>query len=78
MIMAIGIGMGVAVMVVAIVVRMLPVAATMQPMGRWNGWAPARLTRWCLAPARELGRRELDGAPAPGSRQRPARPARTP
>ena len=38
----------------------------------------ARLTRWCLPPARELGRLELDDAPAPGSRQRPARPSRTP
>ena len=38
----------------------------------------ARLTRWYLPPARELGRLELDGAPAPGSRQRPARPSRTP
>ena len=46
--------------------------------GRWNGWAPARLTRGCLPPARELGRLDLDGAPAPGSRQRPARPSRTP
>ena len=75
---AIGIGMGVAVLVDATVVRMLLVPATMRLLGRWNWWAPARLTRGCLPPARELGGLELDGAPALGSRQRPARPSRTP
>jgi RND superfamily putative drug exporter len=75
---AIAIGMGVAVAVDATVVRMLLVPATMRLLGRWNWWAPARLARWYLPPARERGRLELDGAPAPGSRQRPARPSRTP
>ena len=75
---AIGIGMGVAVVVDATVVRMLLVPATMRRLGRWKWWAPARLTRWYLPPARELGHLELDGAPAPGSRLRPARPSRTP
>jgi RND superfamily putative drug exporter len=75
---AIGIGMGVAVVVDATVVRMLLVPGTMRLLGRWNWWAPARFTRGCLPPARELGRLELDGAPAPGNRQRPARPSRTP
>jgi len=37
----------------------------------------ARLTRWYLPPAPELGGLELDGAPAPGSRQRSAPPSRT-
>ena len=78
MIKAIGIGMGVAVVVDATVARMLPVPATMRFLGRWNWWAPARLTRWYLPPTRELGRLELDGAPVPGSRPRPARPSQTP
>jgi RND superfamily putative drug exporter len=77
-IMAIGIGMGVAVVVDATVVRTLLVRATMRLLGRWTWWAPARLTRWCLPPARELGRLELEGAPAPGSPQRPVRPSRAP
>ena len=71
------IGMGVAVVVDATVVRMLPVPATMRRLGRWSWWIPARLTRACLLPARELGRLELDGAHALGSRQRLARPPRT-
>ena len=73
-----GIGLGVAIVVDATVVRMLLVPATMRLLGRSNWWAPARLTRWYLPRARELGRLELDGAPAPGSRQRPARPSRIP
>jgi RND superfamily putative drug exporter len=73
-----GIGMGVAVVVDATVVRMLLVPATMRLLGHSNWWAPARPTRWYLPPARERGRLELDGAPAPGSRQRPARPSRIP
>ena len=73
-----GIGMGVAIVVDATVVRVLLVPATMRLLGRWNWWAPARLARRYLPPARELGRLELDGAPAPGGRQRPARPSGTP
>jgi RND superfamily putative drug exporter len=42
----------------ATVVRMLLVPATMRLLGRWNWWAPARLTRWCVPWARELGRLE--------------------
>jgi RND superfamily putative drug exporter len=45
---AIGIGMGIAVVVDATVVRMLLVPATMRLLGRWNWWAPALLTRWCV------------------------------
>ena len=59
-------------------VRMLLVPATTRLLSRWKWWAPARLTRWCLPPARGLGRLELDGAPAPGTRQRPAQPSQTP
>jgi uncharacterized membrane protein YdfJ with MMPL/SSD domain len=45
---AIGIGLGIAVVVDATVVRMLLVPATMRLLGRWNWWAPASLTRYCL------------------------------
>jgi RND superfamily putative drug exporter len=47
---AIGIGLGIAVVVDATIVRMLLVPATMRLLGRWNWWAPRRLTRWSVTP----------------------------
>ncbi len=60
----IGIGMLVALLIDATVVRMLLVPATMQLLGDWNWWAPARMRRWW----ERHGLREGD----------PTRPERTP
>ncbi|MEU8222487.1 MMPL family transporter [Kribbella sp. NPDC048915] len=43
-----GIGMLVALLVDATIVRLLLVPASMTLLGRWNWWAPLRLTRWWL------------------------------
>jgi len=44
LIKALGLGIAIAVALDATVVRALLVPATMRLLGRWNWWAPARLT----------------------------------
>ena len=46
-----GIGLAVAIFIDATVVRMVLVPATMELLGEWNWWFPARLER--LHPARQ-------------------------
>ncbi len=59
----IGAGMALAIALDATVVRGLLVPATMRLMGRWNWWAPARLTAlW-----RRTGLANLEGHPTPAS-----------
>jgi RND superfamily putative drug exporter len=42
----IGVGLAVAIFLDATLVRLVLVPATMELMGKWNWWVPARLDRW--------------------------------
>ena len=74
---SIGVGMAIAVLIDATIIRVLLVPATMRLMGRWNWWAPGPLGRLADRLGFSHAEDEPDEPVDAGSREPPARLARS-